>query len=36
MAPCPDPGVENGLTSNAVYVYRSVCHAFPQITTYGG
>jgi hypothetical protein len=35
-APCPDPGVENGLTSNAVYVYRSVCHAFPQITSYGG
>ncbi len=36
MTPCPDPGVENGLTSGAVYVYRSVCHAFPQITTYGG
>jgi hypothetical protein len=36
MAPCPDPGVESGLTSNAVYVYRSVCHAFPQITSYGG
>ena len=36
MAPCPDPSVESGLTSNAVYVYRSVCHAFPQITTYGG
>ena len=36
MAPCPDPGVENGLTSNAVYVYRSVCNAFPQITSYGG
>ena len=36
MAPCPDPGVENGLTSNAIYVYRSVCHAFPQITSYGG
>jgi len=36
MAPCPDPGVENGLTKNAVYVYRSVCHAFPQITRYGG
>jgi hypothetical protein len=36
MAPCPDPSVENGLTSGAVYVYRSVCHAFPQITTYGG
>lgn len=36
MAQCPDPGVESGLTSNAVYVYRSVCHAFPQITSYGG
>ncbi|KQW52439.1 hypothetical protein ASC77_23920 [Nocardioides sp. Root1257] len=36
MAPCPDTSVENGLTSNAVYVYRSVCHAFPQITSYGG
>jgi len=36
MAPCPDPSVENGLTSGAVYVYRSVCHAFPQITSYGG
>jgi hypothetical protein len=36
MAQCPDPGVENGLTSDAVYVYRSVCHAFPQITSYGG
>jgi len=36
MAPCPDPGVENGLTSNTVFVYRSVCHAFPQITSYGG
>jgi hypothetical protein len=36
MAPCPDPGVESGLTSDAVYVYRSVCNAFPQITSYGG
>jgi hypothetical protein len=36
MAPCPDGSVENGLTSGAVYVYRSVCHAFPQITSYGG
>jgi hypothetical protein len=36
MAPCPDPGVENGLTDRAVYVYRSVCNAFPQITSYGG
>ena len=36
MAPCPDGSVENGLTPAAVYVYRSVCHAFPQITSYGG
>lgn len=36
MAPCPNPGVESGLTSDAVYVYRSVCNAFPQITSYGG
>lgn len=36
MAPCPNPGVERGLTARAVYVYRSVCHAFPQITRYGG
>jgi hypothetical protein len=35
-APCPDSSVESGLTSSAVLVYRSVCHAFPQITTYGG
>ncbi len=36
MAPCPDGSVESGLTSGAVSVYRSVCHAFPQITSYGG
>jgi hypothetical protein len=36
MAPCPDPSVEYRLTPGAVYVYRSVCHAFPQITSYGG
>jgi hypothetical protein len=36
MAPCPDGSVESGLTPGAVYVYRSVCHAFPQITSYGG
>jgi hypothetical protein len=35
-APCPDSSVENGLTSGAIRVYRSVCHAFPQITQYGG
>jgi hypothetical protein len=36
MAPCPGPSVEYRLTPSAVYVYRSVCHAFPQITSYGG
>jgi hypothetical protein len=36
MEPCPDGSVENGLTDGAVYVYRSLCHAFPQITSYGG
>ena len=36
MVPCPDGSVENGLTARAVYVYRSVCHAFPQVTQYGG
>ncbi|MCW2765027.1 MAG: hypothetical protein JWO11_986 [Nocardioides sp.] len=35
-APCPDGSVESGLTSSAVLVYRTVCHAFPQITSYGG
>lgn len=35
-APCGDSGVESGLTDEAVHVYRSVCNAFPQITTYGG
>ncbi|MEX0428443.1 mucin-2 protein [Nocardioides sp. DS6] len=35
-APCPDSSVENGLTAEAVHVYRSVCHAFPMITSYGG
>jgi hypothetical protein len=34
--PCPDGSVEHGLTSGAVRLYRSVCHAFPQITQYGG
>jgi hypothetical protein len=36
MAPCPNTSVESGLTTNAIRVYRSVCHAFPQITNYGG
>ena len=36
MEPCPDGSVENGLTAGAIHLYRSVCHAFPQITSYGG
>jgi hypothetical protein len=36
-APCPDgSGTESGLTSSAVRLFRSVCHAFPALTTYGG
>ncbi len=35
--PCPGTsGVESGLTSGAVRVYRAVCNNFPQITQYGG
>ncbi len=34
--PCPDGSVEHGLTAGAVRLYRSVCHAFPQVTSYGG
>jgi hypothetical protein len=34
---CPGTsGVENGLTSSAIRVYRAVCNNFPQITSYGG
>ncbi len=29
-------GVESGLTSSAVRVYRAVCNNFPEITSYGG
>jgi hypothetical protein len=36
MAPCPDGSVEYRLTAAAIHLYRSVCHAFPQITSYGG
>lgn len=36
MEPCPDGSVESGITASAVRVYRAVCNAFPQITSYGG
>lgn len=36
MAPCPDDSMEYRLTPGAVLVHRSVCHAFPQVTTYLG
>lgn len=29
-------GIESGLQSNAIAVYRSVCAAFPQVSSYGG
>lgn len=29
-------GVESGLRSNTIKLYRSVCASFPQITSYGG
>ncbi len=36
-APCPDgSGVESGITSTAVGLYRAACAAFPALTTYGG
>jgi len=36
-APCPDgSGTEAGLTPAAVTLFRSVCNAFPALTTYGG
>ncbi|GAA3829280.1 mucin-2 protein [Nocardioides panacisoli] len=35
-APCPDSSVEQGLAADTILVYRSVCHAFPQVTEYGG
>ena len=35
--PCPGTsGVEGGLQPGAIRVYRAVCNAFPQITSYGG
>jgi hypothetical protein len=34
---CPDgSSVESGLTANAVAVYRSVCAAFPAVSSWGG
>jgi uncharacterized protein YraI len=36
-APCPDGSdIEGGLTDAADVVYRAVCAAFPEPTTYGG
>ncbi|HEY5979650.1 MAG TPA: hypothetical protein VIT41_08440 [Microlunatus sp.] len=29
-------GIESGLVSNGVKVYRAMCAAFPQVTSYGG
>lgn len=35
--PCAEgSSIEGGLQSDAILVLRSVCNAFPQITTYGG
>lgn len=34
--PCPDSSVESGLKPQTVRLYRAVCHAFPQVTEYGG
>ena len=36
-APCPDGSeIEGALQPQAVEVYRAVCAAFPELTTYGG
>lgn len=36
-APCPDgSSIEGGLQPAAIKVYRAVCAAFPEITSYGG
>jgi hypothetical protein len=36
-APCPDgSAVESGLQPNTVAVYRSVCAAFPEVSSWGG
>ena len=37
FAPCPDgSGTESGLTPSAVRMFRAVCNAFPELSTYGG
>lgn len=37
MAPCPDgSSIESGLQPGAVRVYRAVCAAFPELSSYGG
>lgn len=36
MQPCADSSVEDRLKPQTVKVYRSVCHAFPEVTEYGG
>ena len=36
-AACPDGStIESGITPSAVRLYRAVCAAFPELTTYGG
>jgi hypothetical protein len=36
-APCPDgSSVESGLQANTIKVYRSVCAAFPAVSSWGG
>jgi hypothetical protein len=36
-APCPDgSGIESALQPQSVKVYRAVCAAFPELTSYGG
>lgn len=34
--PCADSSVEDGLKPQTVRLYRSVCHAFPEVKEYGG
>ena len=36
-APCSkSSGIESGLVSNGVKVYRAICAAFPEVTSFGG